>query len=57
MKCLCYTYIKHGMKHITVCEGCELKRKIAHWESKGTKRGKKYAGHYKWMLNRMEKML
>lgn len=31
-----------------------LKAKIRHWEAKGTKKGNRYASHYRWILKRLE---
>ncbi len=52
IKCECHSYIKFGIKHTAVCTNCKLKNKIYHWTAKKTKKGKHYARHYQWMLNR-----
>jgi hypothetical protein len=53
--CGCHTQ-QHasGIKFITVCRIHQLIDKIRHWEMKKTKKGNRYARHYRWILRREE---
>jgi len=31
----------------------ELLKAVSHWEAKKTRRGRRYAKHYRWLANRM----